>query len=138
VTGFCWGGSTVNFLAVALGPDQQAGVPFYAAAETASVPKIRAALLIHYAESGQRINEMWPAYEAALKAAGVTYQVNIYPRHPARLSQQLHPALPGSRGETGVGTHGGVLQDEPGLTICGTLNPPGGPDRDRHGGAPTR
>src|SRR5262249_48659101 len=51
VTGFCWGGSTTNFLAVALGPDLQAGVPFYgAAAETASVAKIKAPLLIHYAE----------------------------------------------------------------------------------------
>jgi len=80
VTGFCWGGSTVNFLAVVLGPDLQAGVPFYgAAAETASVPKIKAPLLIHYAESDPRINEMWPAFEAALKAAGVAYQVNIYP-----------------------------------------------------------
>ena len=80
VTGFCWGGSTVNFLAVTLGPDLQAAVPFYgAAAETASVPKIKAALLIHYAETDQRINEMWPAYEAALKAAGVPYQVHIYP-----------------------------------------------------------
>jgi carboxymethylenebutenolidase len=80
VTGFCWGGSTVNFLAVTLGPDLQAGVPFYgAAAETASVPKIKAPLLIHYAETDQRINEMWPAYEAALKAAGVSYQVHIYP-----------------------------------------------------------
>jgi carboxymethylenebutenolidase len=80
VTGFCWGGSTVNFLAVTLGPDLQAAVPFYgAAAETASVPKIKAPLLIHYAETDQRINEMWPAYEAALKAAGVPYQVHIYP-----------------------------------------------------------
>jgi carboxymethylenebutenolidase len=80
VTGFCWGGSTVNFLAVTLGPDLQAGVPFYgAAAETTSVPKIKAPLLIHYAETDQRINEMWPAYEAALKAAGVPYQVHIYP-----------------------------------------------------------
>jgi len=80
VTGFCWGGSTVNSLAVALGPDLQAGVPFYgAAAETASVPKIKAPLLIHYAETDPRINEMWPAFEAALKAAGVAYQVNIYP-----------------------------------------------------------
>ena len=80
VTGFCWGGSTVNFLAVTLGPDLQAAVPFYgAAAETVSVPKIKAALLIHYAETDQRINEMWPAYEAALKAAGVPYQVHIYP-----------------------------------------------------------
>lgn len=80
VTGFCWGGSTVNFLAVALGPDLQAGVPFYgAAADTASVQKIKAPLLIHYAESDQRINEMWPAFETALKAAGVAYQVHIYP-----------------------------------------------------------
>src|SRR5215475_2275140 len=80
VTGFCWGGSTTNFLAVTLGPELRAAVPFYgAAAETASVPKIKAPLLIHYAETDQRINEMWPAYEGALKAAGVSYQVNFYP-----------------------------------------------------------
>jgi carboxymethylenebutenolidase len=80
VTGFCWGGSTVNFLAVALGADLQAGVPFYgAAAETAGVPKIKAPLLIQYAETDQRVNEMWPAFEAALKTAGVPYQMHIYP-----------------------------------------------------------
>ena len=80
VTGFCWGGGTVNFLAVTMGADLQAGVPYYgAAAETAGVPKIKAPLLIHYAENDQRINEMWPAYEAALKAAGVPYQAHIYP-----------------------------------------------------------
>ena len=80
VTGFCWGGSTVNFLAVTLGADLQAGAPFYgAAAETAGVPKIKAPLLIHYAETDPRINEMWPAFEAALKAAGLTYQAYIYP-----------------------------------------------------------
>ena len=79
VTGFCWGGSTVNFLAVTLGADLQAGAPFYgAAAETAGVPKIKAPLLIHYAETDPRINEMWPAFEAALKAAGLTYQAYIY------------------------------------------------------------
>jgi carboxymethylenebutenolidase len=80
VTGFCWGGSTVNFLAVALGSDLHAGVPFYgAAAETAGVPKIKAPLLIQYAETDQRINEMWPAFEAALKTAGVPYQMYTYP-----------------------------------------------------------
>jgi len=80
VTGFCWGGSTVNFLAVTLGADMQAGAPFYgAAAETAGVPKIKAPLLMHYAETDPRINEMWPAFEAALKAAGLTYQAYIYP-----------------------------------------------------------
>jgi carboxymethylenebutenolidase len=80
VTGFCWGGSTVNFLAVTLSADLQAGAPFYgAAAETAGVPKIKAPLLMHYAETDPRINEMWPAFEAALKAAGLTYQAYIYP-----------------------------------------------------------
>jgi len=80
VTGFCWGGSTVNFLAVTMGGDLQAGVPFYgAAAETAGVARIKAPLLLHYAESDPRINEMWPAFETALRAAGVTHQMYIYP-----------------------------------------------------------
>jgi len=80
VTGFCWGGGTVNFLAAALGADMHAGVPFYgAAAETAAVPSIKAALLIQYAENDARINSMWPAYEAALKAAGVRYEMHTYP-----------------------------------------------------------
>jgi len=80
VIGFCWGGSTVNFLAVTLGSDLQAGVPFYgAAAETAGVPKIKAPLLIQYAETDPRVNEMWPAFEAALKASGVPHQMHIYP-----------------------------------------------------------
>jgi carboxymethylenebutenolidase len=80
VTGFCWGGSTVNFLAVTMGGDLQAGVPLYgAAAETAGVARIKAPLLLHYAETDPRINEMWPAFEAALRAAGVTHQMYIYP-----------------------------------------------------------
>ena len=80
VTGFCWGGGTTNFLAAALGADMQAGVPYYGAAtETASVPKIKAPLLIQYAESDERINAMWPAFESALKAAGVSFQAHIYP-----------------------------------------------------------
>jgi carboxymethylenebutenolidase len=80
VTGFCWGGGTTNFLAAALGADMQAGVPYYGAAtETASVPKIKAPLLIHYAESDERINAMWPAFESALKATGVPYEAHIYP-----------------------------------------------------------
>ena len=79
VTGFCWGGSTTNFLAAALGADMQAGVPYYGAAtETASVPKIKAPLLIQYAESDERVNAMWPAFESALKDAGVPYQAHIY------------------------------------------------------------
>jgi carboxymethylenebutenolidase len=79
-TGFCWGGGAVNFLAVAMGADLRAGVPFYgAAADTAGVARIKAPLLLQYAETDPRINEMWPAFEAALKAAGVPYQAHVYP-----------------------------------------------------------
>jgi carboxymethylenebutenolidase len=79
-TGFCWGGGTTNFLAVTLGADLQAAVPYYgAAADTASVPSIKSPLLIQYAENDERINAMWPAYEAALKTANVPYEVHIYP-----------------------------------------------------------
>ena len=80
VTGFCWGGGTTNWLATALGAEMHAGAPFYgAAAPTADVPKIKSALLIHYAENDPRINEMWPGYEQALKTAGVPYEAHIYP-----------------------------------------------------------
>jgi carboxymethylenebutenolidase len=80
VTGFCWGGGTTNFLAAAMGADLQAGVPFYGpAADTASVPKIKAPLLIHLAENDQRINEMYPTYEQELKKAGVRYEIHSYP-----------------------------------------------------------
>src|SRR5215831_806970 len=80
VTGFCWGGGTTNFLAATLGADMKAGVPFYgAAAETARVAEIKAPLLIQYAENDERINAMWPAFEAALKTAGVQYEMHMYP-----------------------------------------------------------
>ncbi|HEX2198085.1 MAG TPA: dienelactone hydrolase family protein [Burkholderiales bacterium] len=80
VTGFCWGGGTTNYLATAMGADLQAGVPFYgAAAETSSVPKIKAPLLIQYAENDERINAMWPTFEKALKAAAVPHEMHIYP-----------------------------------------------------------
>jgi carboxymethylenebutenolidase len=88
VTGFCWGGGTTNFLAVELGADMQAGAPYYgAAAATAGVPKIKALLLIHFAETDANINGMWPAYETALKANNVRYEAYTYPRHAARVPQ---------------------------------------------------
>jgi carboxymethylenebutenolidase len=77
--GFCWGGGMVNNLAVALGRDLQAGVPFYGAAPPAAdVAKIKAALLIQYAGNDQRVDSMWPDYEAALKANGVSYEMHMY------------------------------------------------------------
>src|SRR5216684_8866649 len=79
-TGFCWGGGTTNFLAATLGGDLSAAVPYYGAApQPAAVPDIKAALLINYAETDDAINEMWPAFEAALRAAGLPYQAYIYP-----------------------------------------------------------
>ena len=78
VVGFCYGGGVANTLAVRL-PDLAAAVPFYGMAPAAAdVPKIKASLLIHYAETDERINAAWPAYEAALKANRVPYTAYIY------------------------------------------------------------
>ena len=79
VVGFCYGGGVANYLATQL-PDLAAAAPFYGAQPPAEdVAKIKAALLIHYAGNDDRINAGWPAYEAALKAAGVKYEAFIYP-----------------------------------------------------------
>jgi carboxymethylenebutenolidase len=79
-TGFCWGGGTTNFLAAAMGGDLQGGVPYYGvAADTASVPKIKAPLLIHLAEQDPRVNETYTSYEAELKKAGVPHEIRMYP-----------------------------------------------------------
>ena len=78
--GFCYGGGMVNFLATRLGSDLSAGVAFYGSAPNLEdVPKIRTPLLIQSAEVDQRINAGWPAYEQALKAAGVTHERHVYP-----------------------------------------------------------
>ena len=76
--GFCWGGGMVNALAVA-SPALDAGVPFYGVvAPPADVPRIRAKLLLHYAGNDPRINAGIEGYEAALKAAGITYALHVY------------------------------------------------------------
>jgi len=79
VVGFCWGGGMANALAVRL-PDLGGAVPFYGNQPTPEeTAKIKAPLLIHYAENDPRIDAGWPAYEAALKAAKVNYTAYIYP-----------------------------------------------------------
>jgi carboxymethylenebutenolidase len=79
VVGFCWGGGMANFLATRL-PDLGAAVPFYGNQPSAEeAAKIKAPLLIHYAATDDRINAGWPAYETALKAAGVKYESFTYP-----------------------------------------------------------
>ena len=98
--GFCWGGGMVNQLAVRL-PDLAAGVPFYGPAPALDkVADIKAALQIFFAGNDDRINAGWPAYEAALKAAGVRFEAFKYtgtehgfnndttPRYDAASAQQ--------------------------------------------------
>ena len=76
--GFCWGGGTVNSIAVA-SPDLDAGVAYYGRqADAADVPKIEAALLLHYAGVDERINAGIDAYKAALEAAGKDFTIHIY------------------------------------------------------------
>jgi carboxymethylenebutenolidase len=78
VVGFCWGGGMANQLAVN-DPQLSAAVPYYgrqAAAE--DVPKIKASLLLQYAGLDERINKGIPAYETALKAAGIDYKMYVY------------------------------------------------------------
>ena len=79
VVGFCWGGGIANMLATRI-PELAAAVPFYGNQPPAEdVAKIKAPLLIHYAEKDERINAGIPAFEAALKANHVKYEMHTYP-----------------------------------------------------------
>jgi carboxymethylenebutenolidase len=78
--GFCFGGGVANTLAVRV-PELGAAVAFYGgAAPAADVPKIKAAVLVHHGEMDTRLAAGWPAYQAALAAAGVTHEGYIYPK----------------------------------------------------------
>lgn len=79
VVGFCFGGWISNMMAVRI-PDLAAAVPFYGGqAPTEDVPKIKAPLLLHFASLDTRVNEGWPAYEAALKEHNKEYVSYMYP-----------------------------------------------------------
>jgi carboxymethylenebutenolidase len=76
--GFCYGGGVCNALAVAY-PELDASVPYYGRqAKAQDVPRIQAALQLHYGGLDERINAGWPAYEAALKEHGKSYEVHFY------------------------------------------------------------
>ena len=78
ITGFCYGGGVANAAAVAY-PELKAAVPFYGRqADAVDVPKIAAALMLHFGALDERVNAGWPDMEAALKAAGTEYQAYIY------------------------------------------------------------
>ena len=77
--GFCFGGGIANTMAVRIA-DLAAAVPFYGSQPSAAdTARIKAPLLIHYAANDDRVNSGWPAWEAALKANGVKYQMHMYP-----------------------------------------------------------
>ncbi len=78
ITGFCYGGGVANAAAVAF-PELKAAVPFYGRqADAVDVPRIKAALMLHFGALDERVNAGWPDYETALKAAGTEYQAFIY------------------------------------------------------------
>ncbi len=79
-TGFCWGGGMTNRLAVTLGDQLSAGVPFYGAPPAlGDVGRIQAPILVIYAQTDPRINAMWPDFEAALKANDIDYGMEMFP-----------------------------------------------------------
>lgn len=79
VVGFCYGGGVSHQLAARV-PSLKAAVPFYGSApEPELAAKVRAPLLVHHAQTDERINASWPPYEAALKRAKVPYQEFTYP-----------------------------------------------------------
>jgi carboxymethylenebutenolidase len=80
VTGFCYGGSMSNTLAVLLGPELAAAAPFYGGApKPEDVPKIKAAILIHHGALDKTLAEGYPAQEAELKKNKIRYEGHVYP-----------------------------------------------------------
>jgi carboxymethylenebutenolidase len=93
VTGFCFGGGISNALAVRMGPDLAAAVPYYGGGPAAAdVPKIKAAVLVHHGATDKRLVDAWPEYEAALKAAGVKYEGHIHPNAGHGFNNDATPA----------------------------------------------
>jgi carboxymethylenebutenolidase len=77
--GFCFGGGIANMLATEI-PELAAAVPFYGGQPAAAdAARIKARLMLHYAGNDERTNAGWPDYEAALRSAGVPYEVYFYP-----------------------------------------------------------
>jgi len=77
--GFCYGGTVVNWLAVRMGSDLAAAVPFYGEQPSAAdAAKIKAPVLAHYGELDTRITSGWPAFDTALTAAHVVHEGYVY------------------------------------------------------------
>lgn len=91
-TGFCWGGAMTNHVAVN-SPDLAAAVPYYGGQpKNEDVAKIKAAMLLHYAGNDERINQGIPAFEEALKNAGIEYHLYMYEGAAHAFNNDSNPA----------------------------------------------
>ncbi|MFZ0302027.1 MAG: dienelactone hydrolase family protein [Terracidiphilus sp.] len=80
ITGFCYGGGVANSMAVRLGADLAAAVPFYGSVPPADdIPRIKAPILVHHGELDTRLAATWPEYDKALTAINVPHEGYIYP-----------------------------------------------------------
>ena len=111
-TGFCWGGGVTNALAVAAGSDLLAAAPYYGAQPPADqVPKIKARLVLHYAQNDDNINKGIDAYKEALDKAGIKYELFIYEgAQHAFNNDTLGRALQQGGRRPGVEPHGRSVQ----------------------------
>ena len=108
--GFCWGGGMVNMLATRL-PDLAAAVPFYGQAPATERCRIQAPLLLIFADNDDNVNSTWPAYEAALKAAGKRYEA-LAIRARSTASTTTRPRATTQRRGTGLAAHARLPQPE--------------------------
>ena len=126
--GFCWGGGLVNRLAVA-DPDLAAGVAYYGRQpDAADVPKIKAALLLHYAGLDERINAGIPAFRKALEEAGVTHEIYVYDgvNHAFNNDTSSCPLRQGRR-RSRLAADGGIPEEPPRRLIGEVRAAAGGP-----------
>lgn len=77
--GFCYGGGVVNKFAVSLGANLNAGVPFYGVAPNLDeVDKIKAPMMLQYAENDDRVNATQAPYKVALEKANKEFLIYVY------------------------------------------------------------
>ena len=132
VVGFCYGGGIANALAVRIPEVIDAAVPFYGRQpDAADVPKIEAALLIHNAGLDDRVLAGAPAYEAALKAAGVDYTAHVYPGVNHGFHNDSTPRYDGAAATLAWDRTLAFLKKELTEPEAAAWRPPAKPDPDR-------
>ena len=112
VVGFCYGGGMAHFLATRI-PDLAAAVPFYGnSPDPAEAAKVKAPLLVHFAETDERINAAWPAYQAALKAADVNFTAFTYPGTQHGFNNDTTPRYDEAAAKLAWAADDGFLREE--------------------------